>query len=119
MAQQIAETNGNQAVETGHLLKGIFLTDKDVTPYILKKSNVNPEIIEKALDRIIEGYPKVEGGNLYLSQNTHKVLNYALSELKTFGDDFVAIELILYSLIDAGDTIGSLLKDNKLIKNTL
>jgi ATP-dependent Clp protease ATP-binding subunit ClpB len=119
MAQQIAETNGNQAVETGHLLKGIFLTDKDVTPYILKKSNVNPEIIEKALDRIIENYPKVEGGNLYLSQNTHKVLNYALSELKTFGDDFVAIELILYSLIDAGDTIGSLLKDNKLSKNTL
>jgi ATP-dependent Clp protease ATP-binding subunit ClpB len=119
MAQQIAETNGNQAVETGHLLKGIFLTDKDVTPYILKKSNVNPEIIEKALDRIIENYPKVEGGNLYLSQNTHKVLNYALSELKTFGDDFVAIELILYSLIDAGDTIGSLLKDNKLTKNTL
>jgi len=119
MAQQIAETNGNQAVETGHLLKGIFLTDKDVTPYILKKSNVNPEIIEKALDRIIENYPKVEGGNLYLSQNTHKVLNYALSELKTFGDDFVAIELILYSLIDAGDTIGFLLKDNKLTKNTL
>jgi ATP-dependent Clp protease ATP-binding subunit ClpB len=119
MAQQIAETNGNQAVETGHLLKGIFLTDKDVTPYILKKSNVNPEIIEKALDRVIENYPKVEGGNLYLSQNTHKVLNYALSELKTFGDDFVAIELILYSLIDAGDTIGSLLKDNKLTKNTL
>ncbi|MCF8416183.1 MAG: ATP-dependent chaperone ClpB [Crocinitomicaceae bacterium] len=119
MAQQIAESNGNQAVETGHLLKGIFLTDKDVTPYILKKSNVNPEIIEKALDRIIENYPKVEGGNLYLSQNTHKVLNYALSELKTFGDDFVAIELILYSLIDAGDTIGSLLKDNKLTKNTL
>jgi ATP-dependent Clp protease ATP-binding subunit ClpB len=119
MAQQIAETNGNQAVETGHLLKGIFLTDKDVTPYILKKSNVNLEIIEKALDRVIENYPKVEGGNLYLSQNTHKVLNYALSELKTFGDDFVAIELILYSLIDAGDTIGSLLKDNKLTKNTL
>jgi ATP-dependent Clp protease ATP-binding subunit ClpB len=119
MAQQIAESNGNQAVETGHLLKGIFLTDKDVTPYILKKSNVNPEIIEKALDRIIENYPKVEGGNLYLSQNTHKVLNYALSELKTFGDDFVAIELIIYSLIDAGDTIGSLLKDNKLTKNTL
>jgi len=119
MAQQIAESNRNQAVETGHLLKGIFLTDKDITPYILKKANTNPEIIEKAIDRIIESYPKVEGGNLYLSQNTNKVLNFALSELKNFGDDFVAIELILYSLIDAGDTIGTLLKDNKLSKSTL
>ena len=118
-AQTIAETNGNQAIETGHLLKGVLTTDKDVIPYLLNKSGVNTEILEKALDRIIEGYPKVEGGNLYLSQNAHKVLNYALSELKNFGDEFVAIELILYSLIDAGDNIGALLKDSKLSKSNL
>lgn len=118
-AQSIAEVNGNQAIETGHLLKGIFLTDQDVIPYLLKKTGVNTEFLEKALDRIIENYPKVEGGNIYLSQNTHKVLNYALSELKNFGDEYVAIEILLYSLIDAADSIGSLLKDNKLTKPLL
>ena len=118
-AQTIAESNSNQAIETGHLLKGILITDKDVIPYLLNKSGVNAVILEKALDRIVEGYPKVEGGNLYLSQNAHKVLNYALSELKNFGDEFVAIELILYSLIDAGDNIGALLKDSKLSKTNL
>jgi ATP-dependent Clp protease ATP-binding subunit ClpB len=118
-AQNIAETNGNQAIETGHLLKGILITDEDVVPYLLKKSGVNADMLEKALDRILEGYPKVQGGNLYLSQNAHKVLNYALSELKNFGDEFVAIEIILYSLIDAGDNIGALLKDSKLSKSNL
>jgi ATP-dependent Clp protease ATP-binding subunit ClpB len=118
-AQNIAETNGNQAIETGHLLKGILITDEDVVPYLLKKSGVNADMLEKALDRILEGYPKVQGGNLYLSQNAHKVLNYALSELKNFGDEFVAIEIILYSLIDAGDNIGTLLKDSKLSKSNL
>lgn len=118
-AQSLAEENGNQSIETGHLLKGIFLTDKDVVPYLLNKLSVNAVPLESALDRIIQSYPKVEGGNLYLSSNTHKVLNYAISELKNFGDEYVAIELILYSLIDAGDSIGTLLKDNKITKPNL
>ena len=118
-AQDLAQANGNQSIETGHLLKGILNTDQEVSPYLLKKLNVDQNMLEKALDRIIETYPKVEGGNIYISQNTNKVLNYALSELKQFGDEYVAIELILYSLIDAGDSIGSLLKDNKLTKPNL
>ena len=118
-AQQLAETSGNQAIETGHLLKGILITDQDVTPYLLKKLGVEMEIFETTLDRILQSYPKVQGGNSYLSQNAHKVLNYAISELKNFGDDYVAVELLLYSLIDAGDTIGNLLKDNKLTKPLL
>ena len=118
-AQQLAETSGNQAIETGHLLKGILITDQDVTPYLLKKLGVEMEIFETTLDRILQSYPKVQGGNSYLSQNAHKVLNYAISELKNFGDDYVAVELLLYSLVDAGDTIGNLLKDNKLTKPLL
>jgi ATP-dependent Clp protease ATP-binding subunit ClpB len=118
-AQTLAETDGNQAIETGHILKGILLTDQDVTPYLLGKLGVDMRIFETTLDRILESYPKVQGGNIYLSQNAHKVLNYAISELKNFGDDYVAVELLLYSLIDAGDTISNLLKDNKLSKPLL
>lgn len=118
-AQSLAEENGNQSIETGHLLKGILLTDQDVIPYLLNKLSVNSIPLENALDSIIKTYPKVEGGNLYLSSNTHKVLNYAISELKNFGDEYVAIELILYSLIDSGDSIGNLLKDNKITKPNL
>jgi ATP-dependent Clp protease ATP-binding subunit ClpB len=118
-AQHIAETNRNQSIETGHLLKGILSTDLDVIPYLFKKLNVDQKALEAALDRIVESYPKVEGGNLYLSQNAHKVLNYSVSELKNFGDEYVAIELILYALLDGTDTIASLLKDNKITKNNL
>jgi len=118
-AQTLAETDGNQAIETGHILKGILLTDQDVTPYLLGKLGVDMRIFETTLDRILQSYPKVQGGNSYLSQNAHKVLNYAISELKNFGDEFVAVELLLYSLIDSGDTIGNLLKDNKLSKPQL
>ena len=118
-AQQIAESNRNQSIETGHLLKGILLTDPDVIPYLLNRLNVNVSLLEATLDSILKSYPKVDGGDLYLSQNTHKVLNYAINELKNFGDEYVAIELILYAMLDGADTIANLLKDNKINKNSL
>jgi len=118
-AQNLAEANGNQSIETGHLLKGIFLVDQEVTPYLLGKLNVNPKIVEATVDRIIESYPKVSGGQIYLSQACNRVLQYALSELKNFGDEFVSLELLLYALLDTTDSTGKLLKDNKITKSTL
>ena len=118
-AQEIAEKNGNQAIETGHILKAIFLKDKDVTPYLFGKLAVKQPILEMALDRILETYSKVEGGNVYLSQNANRILNNALNELSKFGDDYVSIELMLYVLVDSSDSIGSLLKDNKITKTAL
>ncbi|MEN9999602.1 MAG: ATP-dependent chaperone ClpB [Bacteroidota bacterium] len=118
-AQTIAESSGNQAIETGHLLKAILLTDQDVAPYLFGKLNVNQKILETALDRILTTYTKVEGGQLYLSQNANKVLTNALSEMKSFGDEFVSVELLLLGILDVNDSIGSLLKDNRITKTTL
>jgi ATP-dependent Clp protease ATP-binding subunit ClpB len=72
-----------------------------------------------ALDRIVDTYPKVSGGQVYLGQGANRILQYALSELKNFGDEFVSIELLFYSLLDSTDTIGRLLKDNKISKTVL
>ncbi len=118
-AQQIAESKGHQSIETGHLLQGIFAVDQEVIPFILKKLSVNQAMFLAALERIVDTYPKVSGGQVYLGQGANRILQYALSELKNFGDEFVSIELLFYSLLDSTDTIGRLLKDNKLTKSAL
>jgi ATP-dependent Clp protease ATP-binding subunit ClpB len=118
-AQEIAEKNSNQAIETGHILKAILLNDKDITPYLFGKLAVQQPQLELALDRILDTYAKVEGGQVYLSQNANRALTNALNELRKFGDDYVSIELILYVLIDSSDSIGSLLKDNRITKTAL
>ncbi|MEY3586419.1 MAG: hypothetical protein RLZZ243_1483 [Bacteroidota bacterium] len=118
-AQNIAESKGQQSIETGHLLQGIFAVDQEVIPFILKKLSVNQPIFLAALDRIVDSYPKVSGGQVYLSSGANRILQYALGELKNFGDEFVSIELLFYSLLEANDTIGRLLKDNKLTKSVL
>ena len=118
-AQNIAESKGQQSIETGHLLQGIFAVDQEVIPFILKKLSVNQSMFLAALDRIVDSYPKVTGGQIFLSQGANRILQYALSELKNFGDEFVSIELLFYSLLDSTDTIGRLLKDNKISKSVL
>ena len=111
-AQQIASGLENQSIETGHLLKGILEVDENVAPFILKKLGVNFSIFKQALDKIVESYPKVSGGNQYLSNNANKALQKASNLLKEFKDEYVAIEHLLLGLLSTGDTIAQLLKDN-------
>ena len=48
----IALANGQQAVEPGHIVKGVFETDEHVPQFLLKKLGVNVEVIKQALDRM-------------------------------------------------------------------
>lgn len=115
-AQEIAQTEGHQAIENAHLLKGIFLKDTDVVPYLLKQSQVNPKTIELALDRILESQSKVSGAQIYLSPKAQETLQLALRTAKENGDEYATVEMLLLALIDSKDQIGQLLRDAKLDK---
>ncbi len=118
-AQQIALGNGQQSVETVHLLKGILTVDENVAPFLFKKLNVNLAIFTQAVERIIEGLPRVEGGDTYFSRNASKVVQSASNLLKEFGDQYVSIEHLLYSILENGDTAGQLMKDNGITRKDL
>jgi ATP-dependent Clp protease ATP-binding subunit ClpB len=118
-AQQIAMTQGHQAIETGHILLGILETDENATPFLLKKLNVNPAMIKQVTERIVNSYPNVSGGGQYLSQNSNKVLVKAVNLLKDFQDEFVSVEHIVLALMDAGDQVSQLLKDNGVTEKGL
>ena len=115
-AQEYAQTEGHQAIENAHLLKGIFLKDSDVVPYLFKQSQVNPKTIELALDRILESQSKVSGGQIYLSPKAQETLQLALKTAKENGDEYATVEMLFLALIDSKDQIGQLLRDAKLDK---
>lgn len=118
-AQQLAMGNQNQQIETGHLLKGIFTVDENVTPYLLKKLSVNYNMVNQALDRIIASYPKVSGGQEYLSRNANIALQKAMTSMKDFGDEYVSIEHLIIGLLNTGDNIAQLLKDSGVTEKGL
>lgn len=118
-AQEIAMQNSHQAIENGHLLKGIFLVDEHVSPYLLKKLQANYQTLAQALDRIIQTYPKVSGSQPYLSNPTSQVFQKAISLIKDFGDEYVAIEHLLLALLTSKDQIGQMLRDSGITEKEL
>lgn len=111
-AQQIVLQHGQQMIENAHLLKGILEVDENVTPYLLKKLNVNLPIFEQALDRIINSYPKVSGGQLALSMESNTTINKAQNLMREFNDEFVSVEHLLLALTEGKDNASQLLRDN-------
>ena len=119
-AFSIAESNQNQAIENGHLLKGLMSEAGDVASYLLKKLNVNTENLDQVLGSILDSYPKVSGGGEpYLSNNANKALRQAMNHSKDHGDKFVSVEHILLGILNAGDNVSQLLKDNGVSEKEL
>ncbi|MGA3012917.1 MAG: ATP-dependent chaperone ClpB [Bacteroidales bacterium] len=118
-ATEIASARQHQAIETSHLLKGMLMVDENVVPYLLKKLNVNLDIFTKALDRILDSYPKVSGGDQYLSGDANKALQKAAAMAQEFKDEFVSIEHLLLGILSVNDSTSKLLKDNGVTEKEL
>ncbi|WP_423127972.1 ATP-dependent chaperone ClpB [Gaoshiqia sp. Z1-71] len=118
-AFEIAGGKQQQAIENGHVLKGLLHAAENVTGYLLKKLGVNLPVFQQALDRVVDTYPKVSGGEQYLSGDTNKALQKAMDISRKMGDQFVSVEHILLALLETGDTISTLLKDNGVTRKDL
>ena len=107
-----AQLNGQQAIETVHLLKGILEKAKDVCNFIFQKLGVNGQQIEMLVDQEIKHLPRVEGaGDPYLSGEANKVLVKAADIAQKEGDEFISVEPLLQALLNVNSTASRILKD--------
>jgi ATP-dependent Clp protease ATP-binding subunit ClpB len=118
-AFQIAQGNNQQAVETGHIFKGLFHSAENVIGFLLKKLDVNITIFQTTIDKIIESYPQVTGGDQYVSNSANRVFQKSVALAQEMGDQFVSVEHILISMIDSGDAVSRLMTDSGIKKEEL
>ncbi len=118
-AQQLAQSNEQQQIENSHILKGIFEVDENVIPFILNKLGVNVALLKSLIDRTIESYPKVTGGDIMLSRNASKMLSIAEREAKKMKDEYVSIEHLILAILKTKDTTSQILKDQGITEKDL
>lgn len=119
-AQEIASSNNNQAIETAHLLKGLLDTDENVSPFLLRKFEVDVVTIQKVLDRMIASFPKVTGGGeQYLSNKANKAIQEASVYSKKMNDEFISVEHLLLGILAANDNVSDILKKSGLTEKEL
>ncbi len=118
-AQQIAQGLQHQQIENTHIFKALLEVDENVTPFILKKLQVNTNVLPQLLNKTLESFPKVSGGQIGLSQTTAKTLTDASNIAKKMDDEYVSIEHLLIALLKNKDTISQILKDQGVTEKGL
>lgn len=110
-AIELAQTNGQQAIETAHLLKAILTVADAVSQFIVQKLNINIAQLNQSVDGLIRSLPKVSGGQPYVSNETNKVLQTAQSLSEKAGNQFVSVEYIVLALVKEKSNISQLFKE--------
>jgi ATP-dependent Clp protease ATP-binding subunit ClpB len=118
-ALAIAGSKGHQAIECGHLLKGIMTEAESIVSYIMSRAGINSQAFSKALDDIIDAYPRVSGGDPYFSSSCSKVFKRSADHAARMKDRFVSVEHLLLALSEASDRVASLMKENGLSTDVL
>ncbi len=106
LSQKIAQKEGQQQIDSLHLLKALLSQEESIVVNLLERMGVDIVALEKRVDRIIKTVkqPPVEKsmeGQLYLSQEMAKVLKVAGEEAEDMEDKFVSIEHLFLSLLSS------------------
>lgn len=110
-AQQLAQELGHQQIENEHLFKGISTVDENVTPYLLKKLDINVNLFQQILDNTLKSFPKVSGGDLMISREASRTLNEASSIAKQMNDEYVSVEHLFLAIFKSSSKVAQILKD--------
>jgi len=99
-AQTIAMRESHQRLTPDHLLKALMDDEQGLASNLIRRAGGSPERVAEALSAALSRIAKVSGdaGQIYLDQQTAKVLDEAEKIAKKAGDSFVPVERILMAL---------------------
>lgn len=118
-AQSIVQGNGQQVLEPSHLLKAIIENENSVIPFLAKEIKVDIETMRRTTDSMVAALPRVEGGQIHLSNQSNQLFSKSMQEMKSFGDEFLSVDILFYSMLDLSDAVGRFLKDLDFTKKNL
>ena len=119
LAQQIAQEMGHQQIENEHIFKALTQVDENVLPFILKKLNVNTGLLNQILEKELESFPKVTGGEIMVSREAGKTLTEAGIIAKKMEDEYVSLEHMVLAILKSKSKIAQILKDQGVTEKDL
>jgi len=110
-AQQSTMGLGQQSIEPLHLLAAIQTEDAETFEFLCGKMGVPSGRIIQSTQAALQSLPKVEGGQVYISQDLSRVIAEAETNMKQLGDSFITNEHLLLAMVSGRSTASNLLKD--------
>lgn len=123
-AQQLAQSKGQQQIESVHLLSALIEQEQGIVGPILEKLGVNKDFVYSKCQDVIEKLPQVSGpagfGQVYISPELNEILNAAWEEAVGLKDEYLSTEHILLAMSGKQDsTTGRILTDAGVKRDAL
>ena len=118
-AQQLAQEMGHNQIEIEHIFKALISVDENVLPFLLKKLNINFDIVQQILDKQLQSFSKVSGADIVLSRQAGTALNEAAIIAKNMKDEYVSVEHIILAIFKSKSQIAQVLKDQGATEKSL
>jgi ATP-dependent Clp protease ATP-binding subunit ClpB len=105
-AQSLALREGNQQFTPEHLLKVLLDDEEGLAARLINASGGRDAQARAGVEAALKKLPKVQGGSgqVYLAQDTARLLDNAEQAAKKAGDSFVTAEYLLLALVLATAT---------------
>ena len=108
LAREEAIRLGHNFVGTEHLLLGLIREGDGLAVAILKKLNVSISALKAEIEKIVAvGTEFAPAGEIPFTPQAKKVLEYAISEARSLGHNYIGTEHLLLGLIREGEGIAS------------
>ena len=108
---ELCRNAGNQAIEPAHLLKSVMIKGDSLVKFLFQKLGINTSEVDSKVDKTINTYPRVSGGEPYFSRITNEILSKSVIIAKSMGDEYVTIEALLLSIFKIKSDASDILKD--------
>jgi ATP-dependent Clp protease ATP-binding subunit ClpB len=105
-AIELAERNQNQQVEPEHLLAAMLEQPEGIVRPILGKLAVNVQVVLNDVQAAIARFPRVEGGQQYLSPRINQIFTATQKLADKMQDEFNSTEHLLLAIVDEKDGEG-------------
>ncbi len=102
-SQNLAMSYGNQSIEPEHLHYALVSDSQGLIAKLLEAMAVPVASYKEDLKKRMESFPKVSGGDVYLSTRLNKVLMAAESEAEKLKDEYVSVEHAYLALLAEDD----------------
>lgn len=97
--EKLAYEYGNQQMEQEHLLCSLLNLPDSLILKLITKMDIDQNQFAQEVREALNKLPKVNGGQLYVSNDLNKVLIHAEDEAKAMGDEYVSVEHLFLSML--------------------
>ncbi|MBM3187964.1 MAG: ATP-dependent Clp protease ATP-binding subunit [Chloroflexi bacterium] len=108
MAQEEARRLGHGYIGTEHLLLGLLREEDGIASRVLTDMGLSIGQVRRAVERMV-GRGERASGSLQLSDQTKRVMEWAIDEAKKLGHQYIGTEHLLLALVASADSVAAAL----------